>query len=101
MDDVLVEQERQRRRRQARRDVARRHHPDVGGDLDTYLELMQRLDRDVAGDPPDDGDETGVPLSRRMRRLTSRTQRRLRRHSRAARGRLPKRFPGSRRYIDL
>jgi len=89
------------RRRRARREVARRHHPDVGGDLDTYLELMERLDRDPAEASGDVVGPGGRVLSRRMRRLTARTRRRLRQHTRTARGRLPKRFPGARRYIDL
>jgi len=99
--DDLELQERLRWRRQARRDVARRHHPDVGGNPEVYRELMHRLDHGV-DETGQDGDLAHrVPLARKARRLVWRTRRRLRRHARVASGRLPRRIPGARRYIDL
>lgn len=61
------------------------------------MNLMEDLDRRaVAG-----SDEGRGPMARRMRRLTVRSRRRLRKRARTVRGRLPKGFPGARRYIDL
>lgn len=91
------DQEQRRQRRNARREVAKRHHPDVGGDPDRYQELMAGLDRELAADVGG----LKVTPSRRVRRMTALGRRRLRRRVRAVRARLPRRLPGSRRYVDL
>lgn len=92
--------------REARRDIARRHHPDVGGDPARYIQLMREVDVrfgiDALRGTPDGQSETRlVGGLRRAGRAVRRARRRTRHGLRRARGRLPRRFPGSRRYIDL
>jgi len=89
----------------ARRAVARRHHPDLGGDLATYLRLLAEVDRrhgftHRAGSRP-----AHVTLDRRRRALVRRSLRArvqdVHRLVRALRGRLPRGVPGRRRYTSL
>ena len=88
--------------RGARREVAREHHPDVGGDPATYVRLMGEVDARFGRGQP-----TGLLLadsglrSVRARRLLRRAGRRAKRGARGLRGRLPRQLPGSRRYLDL
>lgn len=81
----------------ARRAAARRHHPDLGGDTDTYLAALAEVDRRFAAAP------TTSPSGRwvRIRRAMNRQRRRSRTRVRAVRARLPRGMPGARRYIDL
>jgi hypothetical protein len=83
-----------RRHRAELRAVARRLHPDLGGDPETYLAAVEAVDRAHG--------RTGSPDDVRARSApTSRLRRRLRRARRAVRARLPRRMPGARRYARL
>jgi hypothetical protein len=73
------------------RAVARRLHPDLGGDVHAYLAAVAEVDRAHQ--------DTGTVGGRR--RPTWLLRRRLRRAVRAARSRLPRRLPGARRYARL
>ena len=77
--------------RAVRRALIREHHPDRGGDVDTFVRLLDRLDaaHAAAGDPA-----RTLGRSRRLR------VRRLRCLARAARTALPRRLPGARRYAS-
>lgn len=74
--------------RAVRRALIREHHPDRGGDVDTFVRLLDRLDvaETATGDPA-----RSRGRSRRMR---------VRRLARAARTALPRRLPGARRYAS-
>lgn len=87
------------------RAVARRFHPDLGGDLDTYLAAVADLDAPRLTSP-------SAPFSRPSDHLTSgragfahrarqRVRRGLRTAGRTARSRLPRAVPGSRRWARL
>lgn len=86
-------------RRRARREVARRLHPDVGGDPDAFVAAMAKIDG-----APDTGHRPHLQV--RTDRLT-RARRTLARAARQAkpvrrlRARLPRAVPGSRRWVDL
>lgn len=79
--------------RAARRAVARRLHPDVGGDPAAYLAAMAAVDRRFGPDVT-----TGRTRSTASRLLNPR---RIRRTVRQLRTKLPRRVPGARRYADL
>ena len=81
----------ERAARAVRRALIREHHPDRGGDVDTFVRLLDRLDAAdaAAGDPA-----RTLGRSRRIR------VRRLRSLARAARTALPRRLPGARRYAS-
>lgn len=91
--------------RRARRQVARDHHPDVGGDIDTYLASIAQVDARFSAGPDRSTSRRRVEIQRTPWTLLRRSlRRRLRRtagHVRDVRTRLPRRVPGSRRYIDL
>ncbi|WP_191563797.1 hypothetical protein [Janibacter melonis] len=70
--------------RRDRRAALRAHHPDLGGDADSLRAALAEVDRRHTPTP--------APRSRR---------RRARRLVRALRGRLPRGWPGARRYLDL
>lgn len=74
--------------RARRRELARRHHPDAGGDPDTFIEVMRVLDRRLTS--PDGRPRGGA--------RTGRAARRRRQALRRWRTRLPRRLPGARRY---
>ncbi len=87
--------------RRARREVARGHHPDVGGDAATFVHLLAEVDRRYGrGGGPQIG---VVPLTPRIRvqRGVRRVARRAKAHSRTLRTRLPRSVPGSKRYFQL
>ena len=84
--------------RARRREVARRHHPDLGGDVEAYVRAMAELDGDSPGAPATVGD---VVVAVRRRRPLRSAARRGRRLSRELRRRLPRRVPGARRYATL
>jgi len=83
--------------RQARRDVARRHHPDVGGDPEEYVRLMTEVDRRFGPSAK----PAGQAQPRRLLRLLSRSRLRIKGTTRAVRSHIPRSWPGSRRYFDL
>lgn len=100
MRGQLMSPESDASRRHAIREVAREHHPDVGGDPDVYLEKMRELDERFASSvrpSGSDGRRWRIRLGRRMRR----GRRRVGKRARRARNRLPKGVPGSRRYFDV
>jgi hypothetical protein len=89
--------------RRARRAVARRHHPDRGGDSATYLAELAEVDRrfgvGLADAPPPCPSVRGPRVPRRSpRRRLARTVRRV---TRGVRARLPRWAPGARHWIDL
>ncbi len=93
--------------RQARRTVARQHHPDLGGDPVLFMQLLREVD-DRFGVSPGSSSPNhptaraeATSAGRRISRATGRARRRVRHGTRWARGRLPRRFPGARRYYDL
>ncbi|MDQ3615772.1 MAG: hypothetical protein M3393_03945 [Actinomycetota bacterium] len=90
--------------RQARREVAREHHPDHGGDPAVYLRKMDEVDQGFLVD----ANSATVPtlasstrLRTRASRSLRRSRRRLGRGTRILRGALPRRVPGARRYVEL
>ena len=89
-----------RAQRAAERAFVRAHHPDVGGDPLVLQRELARLDE------PDPGPEADVelrppgrwqPLARRARGAG----RTVRRGTRRLRGRLPRGWPGARRWTGL
>lgn len=84
----------------ARARAARAHHPDLGGDVNTYLEALRQVDArygvGAAGAPDLHVHRSGAP-SARLRR----TARAARRVTRSMTRRLPQRFRPGRAYIDL
>ena len=84
----------------ARRAAARRHHPDLGGDTDSYLAALAEVDRQF-----DPAPVSAVPSSPgrwvQVRRAVNRQRRRSRTRVRELRQKLPRRMPGAKRYIDL
>ncbi len=88
-----------------RREVARRHHPDLGGDPDEFIRAMRAISPGIgrSGEPVATNATwtttvvTTTGTSRARRRLVS-TGRRLAHHVRT---RIPRSFPGSRRYGRL
>ncbi len=90
--------------RAARRAVARAHHPDVGGEAETLQRELAAVDRRFADRPADPSDgltRSAPPAWQPTGRLVRRSRRTLRRRVRALRARLPRGWPGSRRYFDL
>ena len=94
--DPLLRQQWRARRREA----ALEHHPDRGGDAGRLHEELARID---AAYSPSTLHLTYAapgrlqPVSRALRR----TAKVVRRRSRGVRARIPPRWPGSRRYLDL
>lgn len=102
--------------RRRRRQAARAHHPDHGGDVESYLQALAAVDayyglrgttRTTADRYADIDQAAGWPRSFPATRRT-RLVRRLRRHRRVGRRRvravqagLPRWVPGSRRFIDI
>lgn len=89
--------------RAARREAARRHHPDLGGSAEALQRALHEVDArfGVADAPP-----PRVVVVRRTRLATARRvltapARGLAHGTRLLRGALPQRWPGSRRYLDL
>ncbi len=89
------------RHRAERRAVARRLHPDLGGDVDADLAALAEVDRRY--DPAPDGGPGGDHVTGRSPRRPRRSglRRRVNRAARATRQRLPRRAPGARRYARL
>ncbi len=86
-------------RSEARRAVARRLHPDLGGDPQEYLAAMAQVDEHFEQRTPADGRDR-IYVVHRPRRLSSLghlTGNALR----TARTRIPRGWPGARRYGRL
>jgi len=97
--------------RAERRQAARRHHPDVGGNLQEYLRVTADIDARYGLDPkattyrPASG-AGGLTFVRNDRRSRARRRlaasvRRRRALSKALRSRLPRWVPGARRYTHI
>lgn len=87
-------------RRAARRAAARAHHPDLGGDADSFVAAMAEVDAvdgSARGWARRSGPVFDVRPSSRLR-VVSRT---VRRTVRDVRSRLPRAVPGSTRYFRL
>jgi len=82
------------------RSLARRLHPDLGGDEAEYVQAVSELrhrhglDAPAVAAGPTTGGRNGAAPKRLSRRA-------VRRAVRAGRARLPRRMPGSRRYVSL
>ncbi len=87
----------ERHRTAARRRVARRHHPDLGGDPDEFVRAMARVDEQFAA-AGDSGPSRRWYVAKRYRYAVRRG---LRSAARRVRASLPRSAPGSRRYHDL
>jgi len=91
--------------------AARRHHPDVGGDLQEYLQVTSEIDRRhgyptnpaTQGLTASPGGSTSVrsDLRSRARRRVGALARRRRALSRTTRSALPRWAPGARRYTQI
>lgn len=86
-------------RRAAERAVARRLHPDLGGDPDEYLAAMERIAAQYDG-PSSGGSATTMTGFSRTRRW-NRVRRMARRATRDARAAVPSGWPGARKYGQL
>lgn len=84
-----------------RRDVARRFHPDLGGDPETYLRQMRAVDEEFGVGTRAYGSADQSSTRRRGSRARHRARRRLKATARRVRAKLPRRLPGSRRYFDI
>ncbi|WP_380169237.1 hypothetical protein [Jannaschia sp. R86511] len=92
----------QARYRADRRAVARRLHPDLGGDVESYLAALAEVDRRHGRTPDPGPTATGTTADRgTWRARRSGLRRRANRAARAARQHLPRRAPGARRYARL
>jgi hypothetical protein len=90
--------------RRARRAVARRYHPDVGGDPEVYQREMRAVDSRFGGNKPTAGRSPSRRSGARLalvQRVVWRARRGARLRVRSLRAALPARWPGSRRFIDL
>lgn len=97
--------------RAERAKAARRHHPDVGGDLHEYLRVTAEIDRrhghgsNSAGHRP--ASDPGCHLSARKgwraraRRRLGALARRSRALSKTTRSTVPRWVPGARRYTQI
>lgn len=92
--------------RHARRVASLEHHPDRGGAAGKLALELARLDadfaaRDVRLTAPGQVAMTEPPAWQPLTRLARRTGRGMRGGVRAARGKIPRGWPGARRYFDL
>lgn len=85
--------------RRQRREIVRRHHPDVGGDADRLRRLLEELETRNA----DHSAVAGATTRTRRWRLADAQAlaAAIDRLSREVRTRLPPRVPGSRRYVRI
>ena len=84
-----------------RREAAKRHHPDLGGDADEFIRAMRTLspsERREAGGTSDSEVTIRVTGRSRARHWVSKSQRHL---VKGLRSRIPRPLPGSRRYGQL
>lgn len=90
-------------RRERRWAIARRHHPDLGGDPETYLAAMAALDGPTS--PTSVSASVSAPavsvvVTRRRAALRA-VRRRARRAGIRTREALPRSVPGARRYATI
>ena len=84
----------------ARARAARQHHPDVGGDVDTYMRALEAVDIEFG--VQDAGDSrVDVHLDPSGRARAARALVRVRRTVRSVLARVPKRWRPGKTYIDL
>ncbi|WP_336921350.1 hypothetical protein [Aquipuribacter sp. SD81] len=83
--------------RSARRQLARRLHPDLGGDPEAYLEAMAALDAHAARAASHDA----VVVGRTGRLRRALPVRRVRGAVRRVQQHLPRHLPGARRWARL
>lgn len=99
---------RQQRRREQRQ-IARLHHSDRGGYTDRFRQLIRELDQRYASTCSAESARAAGPVvpvtvvvtATGTASLKHRVRRTLRKDERVLRSHLPRRVPGSRRYIDL
>ncbi|GAB3110048.1 hypothetical protein GCM10027055_08850 [Janibacter alkaliphilus] len=92
-------------RRERRWAIARRHHPDLGGDPETYLAAMAALDgptspTSVSASVSTPAPAVSVVVTRRRAALRA-VRRRARRAGIRTREALPRSVPGARRYATI
>lgn len=111
----------------ARRGVARRHHPDIGGDANELRRQLDAVDREFMNRSPHQDPSPGPSrprrpntsvlrpsdewaslnieaqplLGQRLHRVINQSRRTIRRTEKAVRTRIPPGWPGSRRYFDI
>ena len=87
----------------ARRAVARRLHPDLGGDVEEYLAAMARVDQQfgAAGHTTPPGTQGEVPTVLHRGSPLGSVRKRTRAAVRTVQHALPHGWPGSRRYGQL
>ncbi|VXC02438.1 hypothetical protein [Nocardioides sp. AX2bis] len=87
--------------RARRRAAARLHHPDLGGDPDAFRRAMAAAEAPIASAPPSRGEP--VVVLRRHRAISAAAVVAAGgvRLVGGLRARLPRSFPGARRYTDL
>ncbi|RYB94567.1 hypothetical protein EUA93_09565 [Nocardioides oleivorans] len=86
-----------------RRAVIRDHHPDRGGDPEAMRSRLEELDARYARleSPLGDRRPSAGPRHRQAGRVARKVRRGLRTMRRAGQARIPRGWPGSRRYFDL
>lgn len=85
--------------RARRREVAKRHHPDVGGDAEEFVRAMLALSESERKEAGFTSDVTVLLTGRSRARLWVRkSQRQI---VKGMRSRIPRPLPGSRRYGKL
>lgn len=84
--------------RHARRVASLEHHPDRGGAPGELTAQLLRFDADFAAR---EAGLIGPPLGQPFIRVLRRARRGMRTGIHGARRRIPSRWPGARRYVDL
>jgi hypothetical protein len=87
-----------------RRRAAAAHHPDRGGDTDSYMAALAAVDYAFGVDEAGERGATvgaEVQVRRSWRGSRMRVARRTRRAVRTVRSRLPRSFPGARRTTEI
>jgi hypothetical protein len=95
--DTPREGQAERDARRRRREIARQHHPDLGGDPEVFIAAMRALQEPDPAAPT----RPGIPVTVRSTsrsRLARTVRRRATRLLRGTRHRIPRSVPGSRRY---
>ncbi|MFD1056061.1 hypothetical protein [Terrabacter terrigena] len=87
-----------------RRRTAAAHHPDRGGDTESYLSALAAVDRAFGVDEAVQREAAAnlqVHVRHSWRGSRMRVSRRARRVARTVRSRLPRSFPGARRTTEI
>ncbi|GAB3249129.1 hypothetical protein GCM10027425_06010 [Alteromonas gracilis] len=87
--------------RAARREAARRHHPDLGGDAEALQRALGEVDARFGVSAPRPARIVVVRRTPLARRVLSAPARGLARGARLLQAALPRTWPGSRRYHDI